>query len=219
MNIETQFNDAALSAGVPINNKEYSPANFANSVNYEPEPLRAPIPKAAPYPAEALGDILGGAAIALHETIKAPLTLCCQSVLASSSLAAQSHYDVMLPWGERKPLSLYLLTVAESGERKSGVDDVVLGAAKAQERQDMERHYSEAEKYEADLARWKSESEAANKKHVNPKTQAANDFAENIMHEIGPKPKAPIMPLRFVTEPTVEGLYKLMAIGQPWLIQ
>jgi len=64
--------------------------------NYEPEPLKAPLPKAEPYPVEALGDILGKAAIALNETIKAPLTLCCQSVLASSSLAAQSHYDVTL---------------------------------------------------------------------------------------------------------------------------
>jgi putative DNA primase/helicase len=109
-----------------INNTE---TPFANC---EPEPLRAPIPKAEPYPVEALGDVLGAAAKALHETIKAPLALCCQSVLASASLAAQAYYDVMLPWGDKKPLSLYLLTVAESGERKSDVDDVVLSAAIAQ---------------------------------------------------------------------------------------
>ncbi|MEQ1528141.1 MAG: hypothetical protein ABL925_02415, partial [Methylococcales bacterium] len=54
-------------------------ANFANPANYEPEPLRAPLPKAEAYPVDALGDILGKAANALHETIKAPLTLCCQS--------------------------------------------------------------------------------------------------------------------------------------------
>jgi len=205
-----------------INNAERPPANPANpaNFNFEPEPLRAPIPNAEPYPVEALGDILGSAAIALHETIKAPLTLCIQSVLASSSLAAQTHYDVMLPWEERKPLSLYLLTVAESGERKSGVDAVVLGAAKAQEQLEMEDYSVKSEKYEAALAKWKSGSEAANKK-PNPKNQTANDFVAGVAHVVldnKPKaPKAPIMPIRFVTEPTVEGLYKLMVICQPSL--
>ena len=75
-----------------------------NPAAYEPDPLRAPTTKAEPYPVEALGDILGRAAQSLHETVKAPLALCCQSVLASASLAAQTHFDVMLPWGERKPL-------------------------------------------------------------------------------------------------------------------
>jgi len=81
--------------------------------------------------------VLGGAARALHEVVKAPMALCCQSVLAAASLAAQAHFDVQLPWGQRKPLSLFLLTVGESGERKSAVDDVVLGAAKAHEKTAM----------------------------------------------------------------------------------
>jgi len=180
---------------------------------YEPEPLRAPLPAAEIYPVDALGDILGAAAQALQETVKAPLALCCQAVLASASLAAQAHFDVMLPWGQTKPLSLFLLSMAESGERKSGIDDVVLSAAKAQERQDMAAYQLELEQYEADLARWKAESEAQNKR-PSSKTQAASDFSAAAKHD-NQKPKTPIMPLRFVTEPTVEGLYKLLAVGQP----
>ena len=115
--------------------------------------------------------------------------------------------------GREKPLSLFFLTVAESGERKSGVDDVVLGAAKAQERQDMEFYKAAKEKYEIDLARWQN----ANNKTSTSKNQAAADQAAAAQHEAGNRPQAPIMPLRFVTEPTVEGLYKLMDIGQPSL--
>ena len=188
-------------------------ANSANLLICEPEPLRAPLPKAEPYPVDALGDVLGPAARALHESIKAPLALCCQSVLASASLAAQAQFDVLLPWGQKKPLSLFLLSVAESGERKSGIDDVVLGAAKAQERLDMAGYQIELEQYEVELARWKAESDQQNKKSSS-KSQAASDYAAAAAHDI-PKPKAPIMPLRFVTEPTVEGLYKLLAVGQP----
>ncbi len=188
--------------------------NSAQSATFEPEPLRAPLPKAEPYPVESLGNVLGSAAQALHETVKAPLALCCQSVLAAASLAAQAHFDVMLPWGQKKPLSLFLLSVAESGERKSGIDDVVLGAAKAQERLDMEGYQMELERYEADLARWKAESDQQNKKSAGAKSQAASDYEAEATYS-NPKPKAPVMPLRFVSEPTVEGLYKLLAAGQP----
>ncbi len=181
----------------------------------QPEPLRAPTPKAEPYPVEALGDVLGGAASALHETIKAPLALCCQSVLASASLAAQAHFDVVLPWGGKKPLSLYFLTVAESGERKSGVDDVVLGAAKAHEHLAMDGYGLLLEQYEADLARWKADNEERNKTAAKAKTQAAHDEVPAADCQAMQKPSPPVMPLRFVTDPTIEGLYKLLAVGQP----
>lgn len=180
-----------------------------------PEPLRAPLPPAKPYPVDSLGIILGSAAQALHESVKAPLALCCQSVLASASLSAQTHFDVLLPWGEKKPLSLFLLTVAESGERKSGIDNLVLGAAKAQERQDIEAYHLELEQYENDLARWKSEIEAANKKSAKVKSPTGVDDVAEKQYQAGPKPTPPISPLRFVTDPTVEGLFKLMAVGQP----
>lgn len=180
-----------------------------------PEPLRATLPPSEPYPVEQMGSVLGGAAQALHETVKAPLALCCQSVLAAAAFSAQSHFDVLLPWGDRKPLSLFLLTVADSGERKSAIDDVVLGAAKAQERLEMARYQIEFEHYKAELMKWKAASEAANKKAAKPRSQAVADFAQNVAHEIGPEPKAPIMPLRFVTDPTVEGLYKLLDTAQP----
>ncbi len=208
--------NSANSANYEQKTKSIPPANLANPANYEPEPLRAPIPKAEPYPVEALGDVLGSAATALNETIKAPLTLCCQSVLASASLAAQAHFDVMLPWGEKKPLSLFLLTVAESVERKSRVDDVVLGAAKAQERQEMEAYAIEQKLYETELSQWKEVADAANKAAAKAaKSQMASDYAAEAKHSCPDKPEPPIMPLRFVTEPTVEELYKLMAVSQP----
>ena len=180
-----------------------------------PEPLRAPMPPANLYPVESLGNILGAAAKALHESVKAPLALCCQSVLASASLSAQTHFDVKLPWGERKPLSLFLLTVAESGERKSGIDDLVLGAAKAQERQDMEAYKTELEIYEDELALWKAKNESANKKAVGANSKASSENAAEQHHQCGERPQPPIMPLRFVTDPTVEGLFKLLVVGQP----
>jgi hypothetical protein len=182
---------------------------------YEPEPLRAELLPADPYPVEALGDILGEAAMAIHMSVKAPLALCCQSVLAAASLAVQPHYNIKLPWGEIKPLSLYLLTVGESGERKSGVDDLVLGAAKAQERAEMEEYALELQDYEAELAAWSHATDSARKATNGGKgTKTAADV-RTATERCGEKPKHPIVPLRFVTDPTIEGLFKLLAIGNP----
>ncbi|NVZ08828.1 DUF3987 domain-containing protein [Allochromatium humboldtianum] len=180
----------------------------------EPEPLRAPMAEAEPYPVNALGDVLGTAAIALHESVKAPLALCAQSVLAAASFAAQGHFDAHMPWGEIKPLSLAMLTVGESGERKSGVDDLVLGAAKAQERAEMATYEADMESFESEMAAWKAASEQAKKRASGKDRGRLEDFRREAA-EIGPPPVAPVLPLRFVTDPTVEGLYKLLAIGQP----
>jgi hypothetical protein len=43
------------------------------------------------------------------------------------ALVGQAHADVALPSGQTRPLSLFLLTVAASGERKSAVDALALG--------------------------------------------------------------------------------------------
>ena len=181
-----------------------------------PEPLRAPLPPAAPYPVEALGDVLGGAVLALHDAVKAPLAMCAQSVLAAASLAAQAHFDVLLPWGGRKPTSLFLLTVGESGERKSGIDDLVLGAAKAQERKAMEAYEQELADQEQGLASWQKAVDASRNAATNGKKGTATAAqVRQAVEDVGPKPEAPIAPLRFVSDPTVEGLYKLLAMSQP----
>lgn len=192
------------------------PATIATvATKTQPEPLRAAVPPADTYPIDALGAVLGGAAKALHEVVKAPLALCAQSVLAAASFAAQAHFDVTLPWGGKRPLSLFLLTVAESGERKSSTDDVVLGAAKMQERSDMTGYRFKLDAYENALRDWKAACEISSKKAAKAKTQGAADDAANAQHEAGPKPKGPVMPLSFVTDPTVEGLYKLLTVSQP----
>ncbi|RCX08256.1 putative DNA primase/helicase [Extensimonas vulgaris] len=181
-----------------------------------PEPLRATLPPAAAYPVEALGDVLGSAAQALHDAVKAPLAMCAQSVLAAASLAAQAHFDVLLPWGGRKPTSLFLLTVGESGERKSAIDDLVLGAAKAQEKKAMEAYEQALAEHEQELASWQKAVDAARSAATQGKKGTATSAqVQQAVQEVGPKPEAPVAPLRFVTDPTVEGLYKLLALAQP----
>lgn len=56
-----------------------------------------------------------------HKT-QAPLEIIVNALLATGALALQRQYDVIDPDGIRKPLSLNILTIADSGERKTTVD-------------------------------------------------------------------------------------------------
>ena len=94
--------------------------------NDEPVPLFPPIPPSAPYPVDALGSLLAKAANAISNKIQVPVAMAAQSVLAAAALAAQAHCDVRLPFGQQRPLSLFFVTVAASGDRKSSADNEAL---------------------------------------------------------------------------------------------
>jgi hypothetical protein len=98
----------------------------------EPQPLVRDLPKAAPYPVDALGP-LKRAVEAVHGLTQAPVAIPAQSALAIASLAVQGFAQVETLSGP-KPTSLYLLTIAGSGERKSACDGYLMAALRDFER-------------------------------------------------------------------------------------
>jgi hypothetical protein len=78
-------------------------------------PLFEPVVTGESYPVDRLGKLLGGAASAIASKIRVPGSIAGQSVLAVASLAAQARANVLLPYGQTRPLSLYMITVAGSG--------------------------------------------------------------------------------------------------------
>jgi putative DNA primase/helicase len=77
--------------------------------------------------------VLRDAAEVIQMKTRAPMALCGNSVLAAASLCAQAHGDVQMPYGSAKPLSLFLGSVADTGERKSTVDELALASVRARE--------------------------------------------------------------------------------------
>ena len=78
-----------------------------------PQPLVREIPAGEAYPVEALGP-LQDAVDAVQGMTQAPVAIPAQSALAVASLAVQGFANVQTLGGER-PLSLYALTIAQSG--------------------------------------------------------------------------------------------------------
>ncbi|MBD8789880.1 DUF3987 domain-containing protein [Pseudomonas syringae] len=155
-----------------------------------PRPLIESNPVAQPYPVQVLGEILGPAVERMAEVIGVPQALAAQSVLAASALATQGHAGLQLD-GRNYPLSLYLITVAASGDRKTAADRFALLPARQWEREQWQR-------YREQLARYRVAQRQAQR--INP---AELDPTINV-----PLEAEPSAPRLITTDPTIEALIK-----------
>ena len=179
-----------------------------------PQPLVREIAPGAAYPAQALGP-LRAAVEAVQGVTQAPVAIPAQSALSVASLAVQGFADVETLGGIR-PTSLYALTIARSGERKSACDAPLMTALRAFEREQAKAQRKEMESWHNAHALWKGAREkilAEAKSGKGEKRTAAQADLE----ALGQEPEAPPSADRTVTEPTFEGLTKLFAHGQPSL--
>jgi hypothetical protein len=187
-----------------------SPPNDPNGPQGAPEPLRRPVLPPTPYPLEELGALLGGAAIAMRRVIQAPDAICGAAVLAAASLAVQGLADVV-HLGRVYLLSLWFLSVAESGERKSAVDSAVMCAAREFERDLGVIYNDEHQVHLARLAEWESRCEAAKRDAKKRSGLGLSDA----LRDIGPAPLPPLVPTVTVADFTAEGVAKLLIAGRP----
>jgi hypothetical protein len=185
----------------------------AGHAHRKPEPLRRPVPPAQPYPVDALGPVLGEACSSMQRIIQAADAICGSSLLAAASLATQGLADVVLD-GRRELLSLWFLTVAESGERKSGADTEALRPIRAYE----DRH---RRMYELALEEFKRKHEVWTIRRENLKSRARARKLEPgfdldaELKALGSEPEAPQVPVLIVGDFTAEGLAKHLVCGRP----
>jgi hypothetical protein len=145
----------------------------------EPLPLYRDIPKGEMFPAGALGPVLGGMAITLHEAaVQAPLSICGTSVLAAAAVSTQGLRDVILPLagGIAKPVSLYCLIVARSGERKTATDALVLAPVKQRAAELQEEYSAKILDHRNTLDVWTSERALILKKKPMRERASANSM-------------------------------------------
>ncbi len=179
-----------------------------------PQPLLREIAAGADYPVHALGP-LTDAVQAVHGLTQAPIAIPGASALAVASLAVQGFADVETLGGTRA-LSLYLLTIAGSGERKSSCDAPLMAALRTFEREQGKTQRNDLQSWTNAQALWKGERDRilseAKRGKGEKRTAARVD-----LNALGAEPAAPPSADRTVTEPTFEGLTRLYANGQPSL--
>ena len=188
------------------------PLNQDELVKLEsPRPLMREISPGEPFPIHALGPVLRPIAEAAHDRVQAPMAICAQSVLATAALAVQGHVDVALPIGEIKPVSLFLITQAESGERKDACDRLAM-------RPVARRQKALRDEYDIDHPNWTDEKTIWEKQRDAILREAKRKKGDQTamradLKALGPMPPEPLDPLLTCSEPTFEGLCKLYGRG------
>ncbi|MCX0802146.1 DUF3987 domain-containing protein [Escherichia coli] len=104
------------------------------------------------FPLSSLPPLIRDAVIEAQQITQAPLGLVAASALGAVSLVCQNLIDVCRLNTLRGPVSLFLLTLAESGERKTAVDKLLMEPLYQQEMLLYSRHKNE-------LTTWKNKEE------------------------------------------------------------
>ncbi|MDC8787115.1 YfjI family protein [Roseateles koreensis] len=152
-----------------------------------PLPLDGASSAPNPFPMDALPRVLCDVGRLISDAIQAPDGIIGGSLIAAASLAVQPFGNVLMPHGSVSPLSLFVISVAESGERKSAVDSIVL------------RPHRAFEKFLADQQR----------RETQPQKSAGHAGRGEL-----DKPRDAVF---LTGDPTIEGLSKLLGTGLPAL--
>lgn len=171
-------------------------ANDANIVEKLPDP----------FPFAALPRPVGDYAQELAEKIETADSIAGSSALAVCSLLVQGKGNVGTHFGEI-PLSLFVLTVADSGERKSTIEKMLLRPIEQREEDFYDRYWVENEKAHDRLKEW------VKKKDKAIKDKNHDDLAD--LYEN--KPEVIQDPKILITDPTIAGLFKQYEKGRPSL--
>ncbi len=174
-----------------------------------PLPLSREVATPESYPFSALGEVLGNAAKRIHEVVKSPDSICGNSILAAASLITQAYGDICID-GRTYPLSLFAITGAESGARKSAVDKIILKPVRDYEKMLVNTYKEEKRTYKIKMDVWEK-----NRAAILKSGEAAE--LEVQLDGMAPEPTRPLEPHVILEEPSYEGLVKLLAIGQPSL--
>lgn len=182
----------------------------------EPQPLAAKV-EPEPYPLDALPDTIRAAVIEVQAFTKAPVPMVAGAALAALSLAIQTYVDIKRADKLHGPVGLFLLTIADSGERKSTCDSFFTSAIRDYQADQAELAKPEQEKHRAKLAAWEAKRAGmleAIKLASKGSKPTANIERELHLHEQD-KPEPPRVPKLIRGDDTPENLAYVLAHGWP----
>jgi len=183
------------------------------SVCEEPTPFRRPMPKQAEYPVDAFGPLAGAVkAMAthchVHESVAGGVSLACLSLLA------QRIFNVTSKAYGITPLSLYVLTVLESGGGKDTVERVALRIVREWEKEQRPAYEKALEEYRIEEKVYQKALKALDHR-VNGKDFDMEQYRQELAELERTAPKQPVLPRMTSGNLNLEGLYRRLRDEAP----
>lgn len=173
----------------------------------EPQPLAVKV-EPEPYPIDALPDTIRAAVKEVAGFVKAPWPMIASSALAALSLATQAHVDAKRAEKLHGPVGVFLLTIADSGERKSTCDGFFMTPIREYQEQQAEAAKPEQANHRATLSAWEAQRAGmvdAIKQGAKSGKPTADKERDLHNHEQD-KPESPRFPRLLYADATPEAL-------------
>lgn len=173
----------------------------------EPQPLASKI-EPEPYPLDALPLSIRAAVEEVVSFVKAPVAMVASSALAALSLAAQAHADAKRLEKLHGPTGLFILVIADSGERKSTCDGFFTQAISEYEQGQAEAAKPALKDHRAAAEAWEAKRGGVKEKirqlaKTNKATADSETALRDLEHE---KPEPPRIPRLVYADATPEAL-------------
>ncbi|WP_215877470.1 YfjI family protein [Acidithiobacillus ferruginosus] len=170
-----------------------------------------------PYPLDALPGPVKATVQEVQGFIQAPTALVAASVLSALSAAAQGLANVERDKGLVGPCSLYFLSIAESGERKSAIDTTVLEGIRAYEIEEEESAKGLRKIHAAKYRSWEAQVDGVTASiRADAKTgKPVGALESKLMQLEREKPAPVIVPRALWDDTTTEALIAGMASNWP----
>jgi len=151
---------------------------------------------------------------------QAPLGLIASAVLGAMSLACQDSFDVQSKENLRHPVSLILVMLADSGERKSQIDRILMKPVHDLERQLEQAFAGLLNSYQKDLRVWQIKNKALEKalSKATEKGLDAEEYEAAWQQSQERKPIAPTRRRLLLSDVTSAAIKQELGRGWPSLV-
>ena len=168
------------------------------------------------YPLDALPDAVRCAVQEVADFVKAPIPLIATSALAALSLAIQAHTDVERADRLSGPCGLFLLAIADSGERKSTCDGFFTTAIRDYQAQQQEAAKPLIQAYKSAHDAWEAQRSGLKEKIKALAKEGKPSTAQvQRLHDLdADEPAAPRVPRLIYGDATPEAL--TYALAKHW---
>lgn len=168
------------------------------------------------YPLDALPDAVRCAVQEVADFVKAPIPLIATSALAALSLAIQAHTDVERAERLSGPCGLFMLAIADSGERKSTCDGFFTTAIRDYQAQQQEAAKPLIQAFKSEHDAWEAQRSGLKEKIKSLAKEGKPSTAQvQELHDLdADEPAAPRVPRLIYGDATPEAL--TYALAKHW---
>jgi putative DNA primase/helicase len=149
--------------------------------------------------------------------VKAPAALVASSALAALSLACQANIDAKRAEKLHGPVGLFILVIADSGERKSTCDRFFVSAIRQYQEEQAEAMKPAIKKHQAAIAAWEAERDGILSaiKDAGKKGKPTDKLRADLAQLQQEKPEPPRVPRLILGDETPENLAWILAKQWP----